>query len=167
MAWDCACTGPGACPRLDNCQVNKTHYAYCSGIGTKLPVESREFYLNKLLERCHRNKDDLPKTGGQFLQKNSTVGDELRDLINDLGVKKWEGCGCEADIFRINSMPVEVCVEKRGEIAALLMRKAASLGLIAVSVTEKLLQQPWFNKRHPFLSIVDEAIRRAKAKDIT
>lgn len=104
-------------------------------------------------------------------------GTELKALLASWGLtsKDFDGCGCDdaaREMDRLGSVGVR---EAKAKFIAMLAENAKRLnwkGKLSIAsklgaqwVTDAVAQRPWFNPLDPYGSLIDEAVRRAEAKD--
>jgi hypothetical protein len=91
-------------------------------------------------------------------------GNELKKLIDDLGLEASQDCGCVDKARKMNLWGAEGCRVHRAAIAAWLKESAAATSWLEKAATAaKLIGKSWFNPLDPYGSLVDDALRRAVA----
>lgn len=95
-------------------------------------------------------------------------GSELTSLLASLGLHGSGGCGCASLAARMDAWGVAGCRERREEILAHLREKAAGAGWLEtlkagyLALSQGLL----FDPLDPAPGLLDEALRRAEAKEV-
>lgn len=108
------------------------------------------------------------KAGGRDWQRNCPkasglprVGDELAELIKELGFDQKLGCGCSSEVARMNAMGPARCFEQIDKIAERLEANAKLESWWKLAwASVKAISMGIFSVR----GLVLEAIRRADAK---
>jgi len=95
-------------------------------------------------------------------------GSQLKAMLLEINAKPSADCGCDSLAKKMNAWGVEGCRERRYEIAAQLQENAAELNLLQLfGAAIWSLKASWvsaINPLHPFLSLLDESIRRAESE---
>lgn len=95
------------------------------------------------------------------------LGDELRNVIADIGGTPYEGCGCEDKVAMMNAWGFEKCLERRKEIVGWIKQAAKKRGWAAQFEARARAKQLGIkiSLRSPYGSVFDEAVRRFRARN--
>lgn len=113
-------------------------YIVCvRGCGVRLPIEAVEGVAN-IYSECRKTEPspELPRP------PDEGPGTELKKLLKELGFDESVGCGCAAEVARMNALGPRLCLEQIDSIAEKLEANAklqswwalAKAGAIAASM---------------------------------
>jgi hypothetical protein len=156
---ECSCVLAGWCEKYSR-RMSPREFDICSG--RVLTSEKRAAYRALWLR--------LP--GARELPTTTRVGapaygpgTELADLLRRLGVKHWEGCGCNAKVYAMNRWGVAGCCRHKPQIVAWLKSARTKVGLA------ETVQAAWtslasglvlsLGVADPLSALVDLAIEKA------
>lgn len=138
-------------------EPNAPGFFICTRCQQRLSNISRDFPTRKNCPALAGKQPEVIEPG---------VGAALHQLLDELGLKEKEGCGCTQWRLDMDRNGIDWVKSHRDEVIAQLESAAAKLGwLDTLKTGAKLVRQPWFR---PLAAesvagqMLDEAIRRAE-----
>lgn len=100
----------------------------------------------------------------QFAITNANgVGHKAHEVFSEIGFTPSAACKCPERIIQMNAWGIDGCIANKETIFDWWKESYAELSILStVKASAILLTKSWFNPLHPYQSILDEAIRRAR-----
>ena len=170
----CVCSGAGFCPLYQR-NVTEMEYQLCSctcedeRICTPPLCERRR---RRWLHQAQSGTAVLPATDKPLKMQESTshgVGTELKELLKVVGFKAGINCKCNQRAALMDEWGIATCEVKREEILSWLREEQAKKGwLDKMKAAGRAVMTGLafsLNPLDPAASLLDEAFRRARAKE--